>query len=446
MTNEMTDTTKKNNIKPGEATPTRPQPVAAPATNTSPSNSSENVTTSRNITNLVVTDLKSTTTNVWNIHQQNTGGPLTKISETDNTHSWPAPNEAPTTAEDYNHSGKKEKIISKGRTQWKHLTPTITHSKPTPGKSSSAKESGKSSKSRNRRKKDGGDSKTRQSNQEIAVDPTSDNTSSVAAKLSNGDNGTHGRKGKQYTKDSSSYGKNGYNNYSQRQKNDLFNGSRNNTSTDNIYSTKHHNGNNTKRSRHNTYSSRMFQYYPAPAYVNVDAETLKSYIVQQIEYYFSIDNLCKDMFLRGKMDSEGYVDFKLLANFNRIRGLTTDLDMIHSALKDSQQLQVTAGKIRKREGWEHWVIPSLTTLPTAHSKPQQPADIVKHSVTHQASTQKNISLNSTTPPASQEHLTSTASATSSPIKISPSQLQQQKQHSGIKHDGNPRSQALVGTF
>lgn len=56
-----------------------------------------------------------------------------------------------------------------------------------------------------------------------------------------------------------------------------------------------------------------------PYYINVDAETLKYYILQQMyvyvkgmdsmccsllyysEYYFSIDNLCKDMFLRSQV-------------------------------------------------------------------------------------------------------------------------------------------------
>ncbi|ORZ09474.1 hypothetical protein BCR42DRAFT_441545 [Absidia repens] len=438
----MTDTTKKNNIKPSKVTPTRPHSIST-ATNTSQSNSYENMTNSWNTTHSAVSDFKPTTTNVWDTHKQDTGGSLVKISETDNIHSWPAPNEAPKMAEDYNHTGKKEKFISKGRTQWKHLTPTITHSKPTPGKSSSAKGSGtckekKSSKSRNKRKKDSSDSKTRHSNQKTststATDSPSDNAPSVAAKLGNGNNDAHSIKGKQYIKDSSLYDSNRNNNYSLRQKNDSFHKSWHSTSTDNIYTSKDRRVSNNERSRQNTYSSRMVQYYPSSdvvlAYVNVDTETLKSYIVQQIEYYFSIDNLCKDMFLRGKMDSEGYVDFKLLANFNRVRGLTTDHGLIHSALKDSQQLQMTADKIRKREGWEHWIIPPLTNVPPAHPKPQQPAtttaDIGKHSVIHKTSsppsTQKNLSLNSTTLLASQKDLTSTDLPTSSSSKTSASHV------------------------
>ncbi|CAO3588189.1 unnamed protein product [Absidia cylindrospora] len=85
---------------------------------------------------------------------------------------------------------------------------------------------------------------------------------------------------------------------------------------------------------------------------------LKMYISQQIEYYFSIDNLCKDIFLRKQMDSNGYVELSFLANFNRVKGLTTDLSLIRDALTQSQVVEVTSeNKIRKREGWEMWVLP-----------------------------------------------------------------------------------------
>ncbi|KAI8334965.1 hypothetical protein BC941DRAFT_430794 [Chlamydoabsidia padenii] len=82
------------------------------------------------------------------------------------------------------------------------------------------------------------------------------------------------------------------------------------------------------------------------------------------------------------MDSEGYVDLQLLANFNRVKGLTTDFKLIKEALKDSQLLQLKNDKIRRQEGWENWVLPPPVTVPPVHSEPQHPtttaADIVKH--------------------------------------------------------------------
>ncbi|KAL0087420.1 hypothetical protein J3Q64DRAFT_1638750, partial [Phycomyces blakesleeanus] len=101
-----------------------------------------------------------------------------------------------------------------------------------------------------------------------------------------------------------------------------------------------------------------------PAFVNVDAETLKAYILQQIEYYFSIDNLCKDIFLRSQMDAQGYVDLYLLANFQRVKGLTTDIDLIREALADSKILEVKKDKLRKKEGWETWILPPVATVTT----------------------------------------------------------------------------------
>lgn len=81
------------------------------------------------------------------------------------------------------------------------------------------------------------------------------------------------------------------------------------------------------------------------------------------------------------MNSEGYVDINLLANFNRVKGLTTDLDLIKEALNDSQLLQVKGGLIRKREGWENWVIPPVVAVQPTQPSINQPkitaADIVK---------------------------------------------------------------------
>ncbi|KAI8991344.1 hypothetical protein BDF20DRAFT_909135 [Mycotypha africana] len=156
---------------------------------------------------------------------------------------------------------------------------------------------------------------------------------------------------------------------------------------------RHHINNN----HYNSHSHRHFPMTPRPnpsAYLNVDPEILKSYICQQIEYYFSIDNLCKDVYLRSQMDSEGYVPLNLIAGFNRVRGLTADYNLVRESLALSKILQVKKvggdseegneekdmGKdmsettnskkrqhkrdssplfIRKKEGWETWVLPAV---------------------------------------------------------------------------------------
>lgn len=46
------------------------------------------------------------------------------------------------------------------------------------------------------------------------------------------------------------------------------------------------------------------------------------------EYYFSLDNLERDFFLRRKMDQEGFLPIGLIASFHRVQALTTDVNII----------------------------------------------------------------------------------------------------------------------
>ncbi|ONM29932.1 La-related protein 1C [Zea mays] len=40
-------------------------------------------------------------------------------------------------------------------------------------------------------------------------------------------------------------------------------------------------------------------------------------LLEQIEYYFSDDNLCKDLYLRQHMDGQGWVPLPLIAGFRQ---------------------------------------------------------------------------------------------------------------------------------
>lgn len=48
------------------------------------------------------------------------------------------------------------------------------------------------------------------------------------------------------------------------------------------------------------------------------------------EYYFSVDNLERDFFLRRKMDADGFLPITLIASFHRVQALTTDISLIFS--------------------------------------------------------------------------------------------------------------------
>ena len=92
-----------------------------------------------------------------------------------------------------------------------------------------------------------------------------------------------------------------------------------------------------------------------PAYL---PETLDA-IRRQVEYYLSDDNLATDMWLRSQMGSEGWIDLELLATFNRVRSLTTDLGEIFASLQMSHDLELQtlswsppAARVRRRQMFE----------------------------------------------------------------------------------------------
>jgi la-related protein 1 len=64
------------------------------------------------------------------------------------------------------------------------------------------------------------------------------------------------------------------------------------------------------------------------------------------EYYFSEENLLRDFFIRRKMDNEGYLPVKLIASFHRVQALTTDLNLVTAAIRDSEVLEMNDFKVQ----------------------------------------------------------------------------------------------------
>ncbi|KAI0523269.1 hypothetical protein KFK09_005664 [Dendrobium nobile] len=50
----------------------------------------------------------------------------------------------------------------------------------------------------------------------------------------------------------------------------------------------------------------------------------RAMLLKQIDYYFSLENLCKDLYLRQNMDEQGWVPISLIAGFNRVSMLETE--------------------------------------------------------------------------------------------------------------------------
>ena len=94
--------------------------------------------------------------------------------------------------------------------------------------------------------------------------------------------------------------------------------------------------------------------------------TVYDMVQMQMEYYFSVDNLCKDLFLRKHMDSQGYVFLSVIANFNRIVALTTDLETIRYVCLNSTKIDFKPGqmwqdgrdRLRVKDSWSSFVLPS----------------------------------------------------------------------------------------
>lgn len=88
---------------------------------------------------------------------------------------------------------------------------------------------------------------------------------------------------------------------------------------------------------------------------------LMSMVSAQLEYYFSIENLCKDMYLRSHMDSQGWVPLTVIAGFNRIKSLTEDMNLIRHVCQVSRNIEFRPGddgtdRLRKLDKWDQWIL------------------------------------------------------------------------------------------
>jgi hypothetical protein len=86
---------------------------------------------------------------------------------------------------------------------------------------------------------------------------------------------------------------------------------------------------------------------------------------KQIKFYFSVDNLCRDMYLRKQMDADGFISEDVIKNFNRVKTLSDgDDELVEKVIADIAELEWCVGeedgnkggKVRLRNGWENWVL------------------------------------------------------------------------------------------
>ncbi|CAH8530756.1 unnamed protein product [Dicrocoelium dendriticum] len=93
---------------------------------------------------------------------------------------------------------------------------------------------------------------------------------------------------------------------------------------------------------------------------NDPAVLIRHQILHQVEFYFSADNLARDLFLRRQMDPEGWVSVSVIASFKRVASLSADLTEILEAIRISPLLDVDVERARVRclDRPRMWVLPS----------------------------------------------------------------------------------------
>lgn len=88
-----------------------------------------------------------------------------------------------------------------------------------------------------------------------------------------------------------------------------------------------------------------------------ETEDEQTKLMRQIEFYFSKDNLCTDVWFRQQMDAEGWVDIPLIATFKKVRAFNTTLQYIKEAIQSSSMLEMQGDKVRRENDWKKWLIP-----------------------------------------------------------------------------------------
>ena len=105
-------------------------------------------------------------------------------------------------------------------------------------------------------------------------------------------------------------------------------------------------------------------FHPSPS--------LLSALVVQLDFYFSPSNLSSDSFLLSQMDSERYVPIAVIANFRKVRQLTTDLPTILHAMSSCSNLQLDASHTLVRPA--HRPPPAPRTVLILRDVPQEVAE------------------------------------------------------------------------
>lgn len=103
----------------------------------------------------------------------------------------------------------------------------------------------------------------------------------------------------------------------------------------------------------------------APQDYTYSPEYMFSALATQVNHYFSIDNLCRDMFLRSNMNEEGLVPLSVIAAFRRVKLMTTDLDTVYQACQSAPNIVVVGNKVKAAKDPQNWVLEESKRTPAS---------------------------------------------------------------------------------
>ncbi|XP_063852416.1 uncharacterized protein LOC135095496 isoform X2 [Scylla paramamosain] len=95
---------------------------------------------------------------------------------------------------------------------------------------------------------------------------------------------------------------------------------------------------------------------PPPPQQPLSREQIKHLVAQQVEYFFSRENLSSDPYLISQMDSDQYVPVYILANCTQFKNITKDHSIIVEALKESPFVQLDEERNRVRPNYKRCIV------------------------------------------------------------------------------------------
>ncbi|KAK4310900.1 hypothetical protein Pmani_017566 [Petrolisthes manimaculis] len=85
-------------------------------------------------------------------------------------------------------------------------------------------------------------------------------------------------------------------------------------------------------------------------------DQIKQLVAQQVEYFFSRENLSNDPYLISQMDSDQYVPVYILADCSQFKNITKDHSIIVEALKESPFVQLDEENNRVRPNYKRCIV------------------------------------------------------------------------------------------